>query len=233
MCFVNADIILMEDLRTTVGLIESQLQDFLLIGQRWDLDIRNRITFDENWRQELKLMLEAKGQLHPPAGSDYFIYKRNAFDHMPTFALGRAGWDNWMIYDGRSRRIPVVDCTRSATVIHQEHDYAHLPDGEPHYRLPESDENVRLSGGQETIFTLSDANWIIQGGDVKKKPLRESLNRRGIEASLIAAFGPGKLSWITRVALHPVEGFQYYLNALKRRFRDVSRHLYGSTGERD
>jgi hypothetical protein len=126
-----------------------------------------------------------------------------------------------------------VDCTRSATVIHQEHDYAHLPDGEPHYRLPESDENVRMSGGQETIFTLSDANWIVQGGEVQRKPWRERLNRRGIEASLITTFGPGKLSWITRVVLHPVDAFRYYLNALKRRFYEDSRDISGSIGERD
>jgi hypothetical protein len=233
MCYVNADIILLDDLLTTISLIEAQFQEFLMIGQRWDIDLRNRIAFDENWRHEMNLMLEAKGRLHPPAGSDYFIYKRNTFDQMPSFALGRAGWDNWMIYDGRSRHIPVVDCTGSATVIHQDHDYAHLPDGQPHYRLPESDENVRLSGGQETIFTLSDANWIVQDGQVLRKPWGKRLNRRGIEAGLISTFGPGKISWITRVVLHPVEAFRYYLNALKRRLSDESGQMSGSIGERD
>ena len=71
-------------------------------------------------------------------------------------SFGRAGWDNWMIYAGRRSGWPVVDATASIMIIHQNHDYSHLPGGQPHYRLPETDENVRLAGGKRVIFHLRE-----------------------------------------------------------------------------
>ena len=32
---------------------------------------------------------------------------------MPDFAIGRAGWDNWMIYHARQQGWPVIDGTPS------------------------------------------------------------------------------------------------------------------------
>ena len=51
----------------------------------------------------LRLLYEVKtrGRLHPPGGSDYFIFPRNCFTKIPNFAIGRAGWDNWMFYHAR------------------------------------------------------------------------------------------------------------------------------------
>jgi hypothetical protein len=152
---------------------------------------------------------------------------------MPPFAIGRAGWDNWMIYAGRSSKIPVVDATRVTTIIHQDHDYAHLPNGQPHYRLPESDENVRLSGGQEAIFTLADANWILVGEEVQRKTWRERWSRRGIETRIVSSFGPGIIARFCRMILHPMDTFHYYLNAVKRRFISSSSELSGMGKERD
>jgi len=224
MCYVNADIILMDNFLEAVNRLKERFQEFLMLGQRWDLEIENRINFDEDWRSGLRVELEQKGRLHPPAGSDYFVYTRGIFQSMPPFALGRAGWDNWMIYAGRAGKLPVVDGTQVATVIHQDHDYAHLPDGQPHYRLPESEQNVRLSGGQDTIFTLSDANWIFVGQVLRRKTWRERWSRRGIETSVISTFGPGIISRLCRMVLHPGDTFQYYVEAVKRRF-------IGSTSE--
>jgi hypothetical protein len=220
LCYINADILLMDDFIHAVNQVNDYFQTYLMIGQRWDLQINDRIVFNENWKTDIQLALEARGQLHPPAGSDYFVYKRGSFRHMPSFALGRAGWDNWMIYAGRAGKLPVVDVTKATTVIHQDHDYAHLPNGQPHYRLPESEENVRLSGGQETIFTLADADWFMDGDQPRRKSLLERLSRRGIEASVISSSGPGIISSVTRMILHPMDTFQYYLNAIRRRFGD-------------
>jgi hypothetical protein len=62
----------------------------------------------------------------------------------------------------------VVDASPSVTVIHQNHDYSHLPGGQPHYKLPETDENVRLAGGKRTIFELPDASHILRSGDLHR-----------------------------------------------------------------
>jgi hypothetical protein len=218
LCYINADIILMDDFLDAVRRIDANFPKFLVIGQRWDLAITERLTFNQGWQEEMRKDLEARGRLHPPAGSDYFVYKAGTFEHMPPFALGRAGWDNWMIFAARAGKIPVVDATRTVTIIHQDHDYAHLPDGQPHYRLPESEENVRLSGGRETIFSLSDADWIYSNGSFRRKPWGERWGRRGMEARIISTFGAGGVARFCRMIFHPVETIQYYWRAVKRRF---------------
>ncbi len=74
-----------------------------------------------------------------------------------------------MIYQGRRQGWKVIDASGSITVIHQDHDYSHLPEGKPHYRLPESGENVRLAGGKRTIFHLEDCDYRLVDGQLKRK----------------------------------------------------------------
>lgn len=93
------------------------------------------------------------------------------FLNIPDLAIGRAGWDNWMIYEARRNGWPVVETTPTYMVIHQQHDYSHLPGGKPHYRHPESDENVRLAGGRHAIYTLADVNYQLKDGRLVKIPL--------------------------------------------------------------
>ncbi len=119
MAFVNADIILMNDLVKAIHSVSSSLRNnnnfedeksFLIIGQRWDLEIRSLLKFSSGWEQQLKNEIRAKGQLHAPAGSDYFIFPREAFIEIPEFAIGRAGWDNWMIYQARQAPLACDRC---------------------------------------------------------------------------------------------------------------------------
>jgi hypothetical protein len=103
-------------------------------------------------------------------GSDYFIFSRDCFVDMPEFAIGRAGWDNWMIYKARKEGLATVDATASIFIVHQNHDYSHLPGGQPHYRLPETYENIRLAGGREvTRFTLLDTNQQLVNGRLRRQ----------------------------------------------------------------
>jgi hypothetical protein len=56
----------------------------------------------------------------------------------------------------------VVDATRAVMAIHQNHDYAHIPDGvEGAWKGPEAQRNLALAGGYEHVFTLSDATWLL------------------------------------------------------------------------
>ena len=117
------------------------MKKFLLVGQRWDLEVNDLIN-DPDQFNGLKQKVFSEGILHPPMGSDYFIFPRECYQEIPEFAIGRAGWDNWFIYKSRFEGWPVIDSTHDITVIHQNHDYRHLPGGQPHYRLPETNENV-------------------------------------------------------------------------------------------
>ncbi len=134
------------------------MERFLIVGQRWDLDVRESIGGSSGWEEKFWRRYESIGRLHPPMGSDYFIFPRACFQHIPDFAVGRAGWDNWMIYQGRREGWKVVDATASITVIHQDHDYATCRMENHITALPESGENMRLAGGKRRIFHLEDCD---------------------------------------------------------------------------
>jgi len=159
------------------------MPEFLLVGQRWDLEVTELLDFEGDWAESLRRRTWRDGKLHVRAGSDYFVFPRACFQDIPDFTVGRAGWDNWMIFKARQENWPVVDCTSDLDIIHQNHDYSHLPNGQPHYRLPETGENIRLAGGRRAIFDLNDASHRLVHGKIEAMPrdwkgkLREFQNR--------------------------------------------------------
>lgn len=221
LCYVNADVILLEDLLPAVREVTEHFERFLIVGRRWDLDLPERLDFDLGWQAELRERIAAAGTLHPPTGSDFFVFPRSMFTRMPPFALGRAGWDNWMIFAGRAERVPVVDGTGAITVVHQLHDYSHLPGGQPHFRLPESLENVRMGGGRVAVFTISDTTWRFGPEGLVRRTWREIGPRRWAEARLYARLRGGRLARLARMALHPIETLRYYYWAARRKAHDL------------
>jgi len=167
LAYVNADILLLPDLVQVARRVADQVEQFLIAGQRWDLDVRQLIDFSQDWEKRLQADVRIHGRLHLPAGSDYFIFPRPLFPEMPDFAIGRAGWDNWMIYHARQQGWPVVDTTASIMVIHQDHDYSHLPGGRPHYDQPESRQNEAMAGGRTNLFMVLDSDKEFRGGRLR------------------------------------------------------------------
>lgn len=163
----NADILFLPDLLKALKKVARQSRDFLIISRRWDLDLTGPLDFSPGWDEKLKSEVESRGNLHAPVGSDYFLFPRHLLTDMPEFTIGRSGWDNWTIYRARKAGWDVIDITRAVTVIHQNHDYSHLPGGQPPYDLPETKDNVRLAGGMKTMYTLLEANRVLVDGQVR------------------------------------------------------------------
>ncbi len=177
-CYVNADILLFPDLLDTLKLVVQFHSGFLLVGQRWDKNIRQPLEMFPGWHLDFLSNLQEEGKLHAPMGSDYFVFPRHLFNDIPPFAVGRAGWDNWMIYHGRRHHMPVIDATGSITAVHQNHDFKHLPGGMVHRNQPESLGNLTLAGGRPMMFTLVNTNKKIINGRIVNPPLtRDYLSR--------------------------------------------------------
>lgn len=167
LCIINADMLLMPDFLEAANLCRSRLQrdTFVLLSQRWDLDIIQPLDFTDGWQDKLRSTVYAAGSLHRPAGSDFFLFPKSCYTDVPDFAIGRAGWDNWMIYKARQENWPVIDCTPSVMIVHQNHDYSHLPGAKPHYEHPETNENIRLAGGPAAArYTVLDATHRLMDG---------------------------------------------------------------------
>lgn len=207
LAYINADILIFRDFLESARRIISNKNKFLVVGQRWDIDIDEKIDFSSGWNEEKIQTLKSSGNLHHKAGSDYFIYPRSCFQNIPQFAVGRAGWDNWMIYEARRNNWPCIDATDSINIFHQNHDYSHLPPGKKHYRLPETYENVRLAGGNLTIFNLHDVDYEYSKGNVKKVPMSWKKFWREVEVFPLIKLKQKWLAKIFKTIFHPKNSY--------------------------
>jgi hypothetical protein len=173
-CYVNADIILVNDFIGAIKLIirnEPQQKAFLMVGRRWSVDLNNFCDFEnDNWEPRLKDYVINHGNFGPVVGIDYFLFPRGLWEEIPPFALGRSRWDNWFIYEAHRKRIPVIDVTQITTVVHQNHDYSHIKQGAEMWlkRGPEAEKNLRLRGGFLRMYTIWDADLIATPGGLEK-----------------------------------------------------------------
>ena len=210
--YVNADILLLPDILEAAKQVSDQVDDFLIVGQRWDLDVRRPLDFSPDWDQRLRDEAQENGRLHLPAGSDYFVYPRALFQDLPGFAIGRAGWDNWMIYYARQQDWLVVDGSPSIFVIHQAHEYGHLPGGKPHYTLDESRQNEAVAGGSANLYMVLDSQVEIRDGALRRP-----------RPNFIQALRRGEV-WLT-----PADGKRQGMRwSAARQLRRLRRRLTGS-----
>jgi hypothetical protein len=159
LCYANADILLMSDFASAVRRISQQPDSLLMVGQRMDVDISERIDFAEpDWEQLLRRQAHAVGKLRPPNAIDYFVFTKGLGTNLLPLALGRRGWDNWFLWHARARKAAVIDASREVLVVHQNHDYSHHPDGSKGvFSGPEAQRNRELIGEWYHLHTIEDA----------------------------------------------------------------------------
>lgn len=189
LCIINADMVLMSDFVEAARRSRMLRDKYVLLSQRWDYDITSPLDFAEGWQSRLREDVRGQNQLHRPAGSDFFLFPKSCYQDIPNFTIGRAGWDNWMIYKARKENWAVIDCTPSVMIVHQNHDYSHLPGAKPHYDHPETNENIRLAGGQANIrYTILDATYQLVDDTLVRPKLTSLRFTRKVELALRAVF---------------------------------------------
>ncbi len=213
--YSNADILLFPELVSAVRKLGEKKDQFLGVGERWDLDIEKSLDFKGDWEGQLRARVQQDGILHKRTGSDFFIYPRACFTQIPDFAVGRAGWDNWMIYHARWQGWPLVDLSHALTVVHQNHDYGHLPNGIAHYHQPETAVNVRLAGGRRTIFTLSDHTHTFDCNELARKKIGWKSFWREVEIFPLVSLHSNFLGYLSFAIFHPRKAFKEVKGWLK------------------
>ena len=167
--YVNTDIILLDSL---VEIIKKfKFPFFLANGRRWNLDIKEKIDFTTDlWKKELNNKIKKNGQLYGYSGIDYFLFPKSMYQEIPPFAVGRVGWDNWMIYHAIKLGIPVIDITPVFKAIHQNHDYSHLKRGQKQRDSGEEAKlNIRYAGGWKNLYTIRDATHRLTAEGIRKQ----------------------------------------------------------------
>jgi hypothetical protein len=183
MAYVNADIILTSDFLPAIERVLRERPRSLMVGRRWDLDVRHRLDFTRPWEASLRDLLRKRGKLHSHTAIDYFVFPNGAWGEIPPFAIGRFAWDNWLLYRAHSQGTPIVDLTKVVTAIHQNHDFLLCPEqGEAQTRDEEFRRNAKLAGGIVHGYTLWDAQY-----ELTEKGVRRAVNPYLLYRTLVTA----------------------------------------------
>jgi hypothetical protein len=179
MCYVNADVILISDIVKAVERVQKEKKAYLMVGRRWNVDLDQPWDFSQpDWQEKLRASVLRLGKPTPPEWIDYFVFPRGFYRGLHPFALGRAGFDNWLLWKARSLGGPIIDASETVMVVHQKHDYSHHPQGkEGVWNGAEAKRNRELMGGWHHCFTLSDATYRLTPAGLKLNLRKERLAR--------------------------------------------------------
>ena len=191
LCFANTDMILMSDAVEAARTVSEQVKDFLLVGQRWNLDLPEPFDFSGDWESRLRLDVAQRGEFYSPWGIDYFVFPRHLYTEVPNFTIGRPAWDNWMVCHARTSFGMAIDASRDVVVVHQNHDYSHLPGNRPPYGSEVAKSNLAKAGGRKHVYNILDTNRELVQGRIHRPQIRFVRLLRQMERMLINNEGRG------------------------------------------
>jgi hypothetical protein len=163
LAYVNADIILPQEFIGGVVRVHQRFHSFLAVGRRTNLDVREPLDFSPGWQDNLKQRRLHEGQLESHTGIDFFVFPRGTFKDVPPLVIGRIWFDQWCIKYARKKRLSVIDLTNFAPIVHQVHDYNHVPGGKLGgvYGGPEADENLVYYDEEPHTYTILSATHVM------------------------------------------------------------------------
>lgn len=171
LCYVNSDVILLGDFLPAIERVRKRTRRFLMVGECWNLDLPTPVAFDDPaWQAQILRQVSESAVSRGSWFIDYFVFSRDLYDELPSFAVGRAGFDNWLVWKARALRATVVNASRAVTAVHQEHDYSHVRGGrEWSYQGPEAVRNVQLAGGPEHLYRIDHASHVLTSRGLRRQ----------------------------------------------------------------
>jgi hypothetical protein len=173
LCYVNCDILLMSDFRDAVARVRESEDAFLMIGKRWDTDVREELGFKgSEWEKEMRERALAQNTQRR-FEVDYFVFSKGALREMAPLGIGRLYWDHWIVWRALSLKVPVIDASAVVMAVHQNHDYGHHAAGYAGvWKGEEAKRNFELSGGWEKHRTFHDASKVLTARGMRANPKR-------------------------------------------------------------
>ncbi len=174
LCYVNSDILFPKNFLETIKILKMYNRKYLAVGHRWDLNVNELIDFsNSDDSNNFWSYAKEKSKKHSCTGIDYFIFKKGTFNKIPKLVIGRIGWDNWLLWKARNKRIPLIDISDNVFTIHQNHSY-NYKSYKNHADLLSSNDaihNIKITG--ENALNLLDSNYHIVSSNIKRKKSKE------------------------------------------------------------
>jgi hypothetical protein len=177
LCYVNADILMLGEFAQAVAQVQRKLRRFLIVSKRVNVDVAVEIGFEAGWEKLLRGQATRSGVDGHHTAIDVFVFPRELYHDVPDFAIGRLWFDHWLIKAARRGAIPVVDISRVAPVLHQNHDYNHVSGGDEQvWRGEEAARNFQLYGEDRHAYSLlSVTHELRENGQIRKVRLRQAV----------------------------------------------------------
>jgi hypothetical protein len=175
LCYINCDILLMQDFCDAVERVRVAHEQFLMVGRRWDVEIHEPVNFEsKKWEASLRSRVLGEGRRRTPDWIDYFVFTRGLYEtNLPPFVVGRVCWDNWLVWKALDSHCSVVDASVQVLAVHQNHDYGYHPQGKSGvFHGLESGRNYQLAGGWRHLGTIADATEVLRPDGLKPNRLR-------------------------------------------------------------
>jgi len=186
--YANADILFTGRLAQAAKSLSVWSTPFLLVGRRWDTDLRERMDFSTpDWEQWLVEKAKTSGKPGIKSALDYFMFPKGAWGEkggyieIPPLAIGRSAWDDWLVFWARARRMDVVNGSGFILAVHQNHDYSHLPEGQKSglSNGEEARRNFALVSYERYLYGTPDATYRIRpDGKIVRTFSADILRRR-------------------------------------------------------
>jgi hypothetical protein len=125
-CWANADIIFTRTVLGAARVVADHARPSYLVGRRTDLDQLELLDLSDGWAEVLAARARRDGERKPVNWIDYFMFTRGLFGALPPFAVGRPGYDPWLIWRAADLGADVIDATDYVLAVHQRHDYSHV-----------------------------------------------------------------------------------------------------------
>jgi hypothetical protein len=162
LCYANCDIILTPDILDAARRVRAEKQNFLIVGRRWDIEVKEPLEFSNiQWTDQIRARALATNNQRDEWWIDYFLFSRNLYYRkIPSFVIGRIGWDSWLTWWAKHSGAAVVDASEVVCAIHQNHDYAYHAHGKLGVWNDElSRQNFKLAGGFVHMRSIKSASY--------------------------------------------------------------------------
>jgi len=193
LCYCNSDIILLPDFMTRARALNTLSGYFLAVSQRIDIEIDFELDRLDPTFARLRSHVESKGKIHPPTGSDVFLFPKGQYtrETMPPLVVGRPAWDNWMFFDARNRFNRLIDLTgHGRAVVHQDHP-ANYHSANPAHQV----NYTYLPPTDPYTFVLAYCNYKWTGSRIEKIEVAKPDLKRMQWEMRFAPDGWHRLSW--------------------------------------
>jgi hypothetical protein len=167
LCYANSDIILLQPFHDAISAIAKKFHQFLGVTHRSEVDLTSAL--DLSAAQPLDPQALPRGVPGNHTAIDVFVFERDVYVQVPELAIGRAWFDQWLIKEALLAEIPVVEFTKVARAIHQNHEYAHIAGGQQGaYGGEEARRNLEIYGGVPHAYTLLNVTHELSAqGDIR------------------------------------------------------------------